>query len=370
MKPRSILRIVLISAGLAFSQTPDAPAPESLAKVKIAVYVTGSVGADEKKALGTKILVELINSGRYRAVERSDDFVRELDREQSKQQSGAVDDNQITTIGKQFGVQIICVADLTPVFGSNQISARLIDVESAEIVAIADVANPLESMDDLAVASKEVVRVILGGKKSWIGSISPRHGRAKKANQYEPYGGYSQERDVRIRYGVGYAFSWLSSSKDSEFWGIGAELGFAASIPLFIDRLTVEPELTLGYKLGENPYRSYNNNGSDYEPSEYYNEYALSFPLVFRISTQPPPRTALYADVGIKWDFLLISDIEERKSTDFGFVWGVGVTWTRKKGNMGVSSFGYRNTINFTEITGTHDIGSLIQHSITGKTYF
>jgi len=151
--------IVLICATAVFSQTSEAPTKE-----KIAVYVTGSVRANEKKALGTKILVELINSGRYRAVERSDDFVKELDREQSKQQSGAVDDNQITAIGKQFGVQVICIADLTPAFGSYLISARLIDVESAEIMAIAEVNNSINSIDDLSAASKEVVRVILGGK--------------------------------------------------------------------------------------------------------------------------------------------------------------------------------------------------------------
>jgi hypothetical protein len=156
-----VLIIVLICAAVAFSQNTDARAKE-----KIAVYVTGNVRVNEKKALGTKILVELINSGRYRAVERSDDFVKELDREQSKQMSGAVDDNQITTIGKQFGVQVICVADLTPAFGSYQISARLIDVESAEIIAIAEVSNTLESMDDLTAASKDVVRVVLGLGKS------------------------------------------------------------------------------------------------------------------------------------------------------------------------------------------------------------
>jgi len=168
-----VLMIVLICAAVAFSQNTDAQTKE-----KIAVYVTGNVRVDEKKALGTKILVELINSGRYRAVERSDDFVKELDREQSKQMSGAVDDNQITTIGKQFGVQVICVADLTPAFGSYQISARLIDVESAEIIAIAEATNSLESIDELTVASKEVVRVILGGKSK---KTRPKSAAAAKA---------------------------------------------------------------------------------------------------------------------------------------------------------------------------------------------
>jgi hypothetical protein len=178
VKKTAAFLLVLICAAAVFSQKPEAPTKE-----KIAVYVTGNVRANEKKALGTKILVELINSGRYRAVERSEDFVKELDREQSKQMSGAVDDNQITTIGKQFGVQVICVADLTPAFGSYVISARLIDVESAEIMAIADVSSSLESMDDLTAASKDVVRVILGKPKKLRIRSAKSSSNASSANK-------------------------------------------------------------------------------------------------------------------------------------------------------------------------------------------
>jgi len=195
VKKATALLTVLLCATAAFSQGSGAQAKE-----KIAVYVTGSVGADEKKALGTKILVELINSGKYRAVERSDDFVRELDREQSKQMSGAVDNSQITNIGKQFGVQIICVADLTPAFGSYVISARLIDVESAEIIAIADVSNALESMDDLTAASKDVVRVILGGKSKRIRS---RPSSAKREVVTVESGGATQVITVERRRSIG-----------------------------------------------------------------------------------------------------------------------------------------------------------------------
>ncbi len=192
MKKSAVLFMVLVFVAAAFSQSSDAQTKE-----KIAVYVTGSARDDEKKALGTKILIELVNSGRYRAVERSDDFVRELDREQSKQQSGAVDDNQITQIGKQFGVQVICVADLTRAFGSNQISARLIDVESAEIIAIAEVTNPLESIEDLTAASRKVVRGILGpnkNKKPLFGQSKPKEpksaGEGNSANVSKvSYGG-------------------------------------------------------------------------------------------------------------------------------------------------------------------------------------
>jgi hypothetical protein len=177
MKKATMFFMILIFAAFAFPQNSEAQTKE-----KIAVYVTGSGNDNEKKALGTKILIELVNSGRYRAVERSDDFVRELDREQSKQMSGAVDDNQITTIGKQFGVQVICVADLTRAFGSNQISARLIDVESAEIMAIAEVTNSLESINDLTMASKKVVRGILGPNKK----TSLRGTKQKSAGEAKP----------------------------------------------------------------------------------------------------------------------------------------------------------------------------------------
>ncbi len=183
--------MLLIFAASVFSQNTDASA-----KVKIAVYVTGSAGENEKKALGTKILIELVNSGRYRAVERSDDFVKELNREQSKQMSGAVDNSQITKIGKQFGVAVICVADVAKAFGSNQISVRLIDVESAEIMAISDASSPLMSMDDLATAAKKVVRGILNAgksKKSRFGKVEP----AKPAKPAELT--KSPERDVVLK---------------------------------------------------------------------------------------------------------------------------------------------------------------------------
>jgi len=152
--------IVLVCAAAAFSQNAD-----EQKKQKIAVYVTGSVTDDEKKVLGTKILGELINSKRYRAVERSDDFVKELDRELSKQMSGDVADNQITAIGKQYGVQVICVADWTKALGAYSVSARLIEVESAEIIAIADESCYIVELKDLQKISAEVARVLLGGKK-------------------------------------------------------------------------------------------------------------------------------------------------------------------------------------------------------------
>ncbi|MCL2281880.1 MAG: CsgG/HfaB family protein [Fibromonadales bacterium] len=133
---------------------------------KIAVYVTGDIGAGEKKALGTKMLTAFVNSGKYTAIERSDAFLKEIAKEQEKQHSGEVDDSQISRLGKQFGVQFVCIADITSAFNSNHVSARIIDVETAEVVTIGEAASQLKSMEDLDEVSNKIVTTMFGKKSS------------------------------------------------------------------------------------------------------------------------------------------------------------------------------------------------------------
>jgi len=130
---------------------------------RIAVYVTGDVLENENRALGTRMLASLINSGRYRGVERSNTFLAEIEKEQVTQRSGSVDDNQISALGKRFGVRYICIADIIPAFGSFQISARIIDVETAEVVFIGEAFSSLKSANDLTQVSDEIVKTMFGG---------------------------------------------------------------------------------------------------------------------------------------------------------------------------------------------------------------
>jgi len=130
---------------------------------KIAVYVTGDVPDSEKKALGTKILAELVNSGRYIGIERSTAFLAEIDKEHVKQRSGAIDDKQISQIGVQFGVKYVCIADITPALGAFQISARVVDVETAQVTLIGEANSALKTLDDLASVSEQVVKKMFGG---------------------------------------------------------------------------------------------------------------------------------------------------------------------------------------------------------------
>jgi hypothetical protein len=150
MKKIVVLFIALFSAA-AFAQ--DLP--------RIAVYVTGEIGDNEKKMLGTRMLSTLINSGRYRGIERSNAFLAEVEKEHVKQRSGDIDDGQISEVGKQFGVKFVCIADITPGFGAYQVSARIVNVETAEVPFIGDASSPLKTMDDLEQVSVEVVRKML-----------------------------------------------------------------------------------------------------------------------------------------------------------------------------------------------------------------
>jgi len=145
---------------------PDAAATaakEPTDKPAIAVYVAGdSIPKTTKDALSTFLLDALVNSGDYRAIERSESVLAEIDREHAKQRDGSVDDAQISLIGKQAGVRFVCVATITPTLGSYQVSARVIDVETAAVTASGVSASPLESLTDLKQVSAAVVYKMLG----------------------------------------------------------------------------------------------------------------------------------------------------------------------------------------------------------------
>jgi len=149
------LLLVALFCTEAFAQSGGLP--------KIAVYVTGNLNDSEKHALGTEMLNALVKSGRFMAVERSTAFMAEIEREQATQRSGGVDDGQISRLGKQFGVQFVCIAGVAGAFGSHQVSARIIDVETAEVKMIGRASGQLNSMHALETLTASVINSMFGG---------------------------------------------------------------------------------------------------------------------------------------------------------------------------------------------------------------
>ena len=131
-------------------------------KKKVAVYMTGD-DSGINKVLGDQLSSAFARSGKYIAVERTASFLAELGKEHSYQRTGAVSDNEIAALGIQFGVNYVCVADVSEAFGEKYISARLIDVETAEIVNTHNVSGQVNSMNKCLQMANEITENLTKG---------------------------------------------------------------------------------------------------------------------------------------------------------------------------------------------------------------
>lgn len=131
-------------------------------KTKIAIYTTGDVDAAYKKIIGSKVTSAITQSDQYVAVERTADFLNALSQEHDYQTSGAVSDNQIVKIGQQFGVKYVAVLDISEIFESIFISARMIDVKTGLIKASAEIGTEVQSMNKLIEISSLIGDAIVG----------------------------------------------------------------------------------------------------------------------------------------------------------------------------------------------------------------
>lgn len=148
---------------------------------KVAVYVTGEQSG-VTKVLGDQLVAAFSKSNDYKAIERTSSFLAEISKEQGYQRTGAVDDKEISRLGKQFGVQYVCVADISEAFGKKYVSARLINVENAEIVSSANEYSDLNSMEELIRVSDVLKSQLLNLK------LNVRRNTARVAEGYTDLG--------------------------------------------------------------------------------------------------------------------------------------------------------------------------------------
>jgi len=153
-------------------------------KPKIAVYVNSAEEQSINKALMISMKNALFNSGRFQVVDRSEESLKLLAAEHSKQRSGSTEDDQIKKQGKQLGVDFVCIVDITRVLGSNLVSASILNLETARIEATGYVDDsPLRTLADLTDASQRVVTMMLGKAPEPEPKPAPA---PKPAPKYEP----------------------------------------------------------------------------------------------------------------------------------------------------------------------------------------
>jgi len=127
-------------------------------KIKLAVYVQGAASEEQKKVVGARIISAIVKSEKYAAVERTADFLAELRREQGYQYSGNVDDGQIIKLGKQFGVKMVCVADV----GKSYLFARMIDIETGLVASVSGMREvSLSDLDNLISEANVLINNLL-----------------------------------------------------------------------------------------------------------------------------------------------------------------------------------------------------------------
>ena len=163
---------------------------------KLAIYVTGDAPQPIKTITQNKVATALTNSGSYQLIERSAEFLKAITQEQKYQQSGDVDDNQITKLGIQYGAKFVCVVHITLMADANyiQIAMRMIDVERAtsESAGEAESGN-YQGPTDIDGVVNTAVKQMLGSSVPTSGSVNrpvvrQQGGGNKNGEVYNPDG--------------------------------------------------------------------------------------------------------------------------------------------------------------------------------------
>jgi len=139
----------------------------------MAVYVLGSESqrsvrgrlSNAERALYAFTLEALFlrskSRGDFIVVERSEAFTKQINREQDVQRDGHVDNNQIALMGKQYGVGDIVIVSIERAMGTNNISARLVNVETASVAGASQLHHQDGKYNDLQKIAMSMVRDIM-----------------------------------------------------------------------------------------------------------------------------------------------------------------------------------------------------------------
>lgn len=137
-------------------------------KKKVAVYVTSD---DERNksaetVVSGALISAIIQSDTYQAVERANDFMKQINEEQHYQHSGNVDNEQISELGKQFGVDLVCVAKISSFDKTCHIQARIIDVETVTVLSIAQEFCTMSNTEELINAANKIANTMFSTNES------------------------------------------------------------------------------------------------------------------------------------------------------------------------------------------------------------
>jgi len=396
---KKLTLILLFFPYLVFAQGGEevnsAPVPVPKVKETVAVYISGKESKESQgmhSVLGGELVRAISMSGGYTAVDRTAQTLAVLEKEHTYQRGGAVGDEYIIALGRQFAAQYLCIAEVNAVRGGHYyLNVRLVDAGSALTKAMATETSTLEDIGEMRRVAQLLANTLIGSESGAAAlaavsvnesfepapdpitartrraeaerAASPEHtpqytpeteentqtgeaARPAPSRSSEPDGG-----DGRIRYGGRLAFSsvfagtrsnaggdWLESRSSGAF----ASLGLTMSVPV-ASVISFNPELLFDVRRMDLSVVLPQENGS--YSNDAMMEYALCLPLIVRFEV-----SWFYAEAGLRFDYPLVSDFNfannSREQIDMGGAAGAGFTF-------GLSSvkcyLGYRFEGNFTD---------------------
>lgn len=121
---------------------------------KIAVLVYGN-NSGMNEFIQNEIITAFTDDDTYTVCERQEEFIYLINKENTFQQSGMVDDKYIIQLGKKLGAEFVCCFKmLDVVFGEQSIAARILSVESGTVVRSVQWSGVMQSMDNVREATK------------------------------------------------------------------------------------------------------------------------------------------------------------------------------------------------------------------------
>jgi len=153
VKSMKIMRTMLPFFVVILLLVLSSPADAQFKKTKIAVLDFQMQGEqtsakDMGKIVAEWLITGLVETGRFDVIERR--LLEKLLEEQKLGVTGAIDPNSAAQLGKILGVRIIVSGTVTSLEGYTEINARLINVDSASIIAAEKVrAGSTEKLRDL-----------------------------------------------------------------------------------------------------------------------------------------------------------------------------------------------------------------------------
>ncbi|MBD5239311.1 MAG: hypothetical protein HDS64_06020 [Bacteroidales bacterium] len=132
---------------------------------KVAVFVEGNVSKEQKTMVNNSVMSRLSGNKDYKVFERNNAFLSALEKEHDYQLSGVCSEAQIRKIGERMGVDyVIAVCAVLTDDDQCQMSARLIDLESGEVLKTCNASREFEDSSTITALANNVAYRLISKK--------------------------------------------------------------------------------------------------------------------------------------------------------------------------------------------------------------